>query len=700
MTRPLSVDVVLPVGGLGGAESMLFSLLDHQRHRLDLRFVALGESPISAAVRERGGPLVVLPTGKRPVDLARSAVTLARRWRRDGPDVVLANSVKCAAVAVPAGRLVGLPVVWMKHDLFHDRPLAAPLGRLSTAVVANSALTARATRRRDAVLVPPPRPDAAPLPRADARHRLEEAGLPADAFPVVACVGRLLPYKGVDDVVAALARPEAGDWHLVVIGEDDAASPGERSRLERLADQAGVAERVSFLGRVPEVGTVLPGVEAVAVTTRPGPTNAGGEGWSIVVDEAMAAGVAVIASRGGAPTERLGGAGAAVDPGSPAQVAEALARLADPATRATMGEEGRKIVAAAADLPTCASRLVSVLAGAANRPGAGLEGPPITVVVPVRNEADAIEASFEAVAAQLGDGDEVVYVHDPSTDGTGEILDRLVARGDRFRVLHRDGTRRGISAARNAGVAVAAHHRVACTDVGCRPRPGWLAGLRAAFAEPDPPDLVTGLYEPAVTGPVDEAFALSCYPVVDEARRQGPWGRLYGLLLGRVFDPTLPTGRSMAFTREAWSAVGGFPEDLATAEDVGFGRSVAAAGHRTVLAADAVVTWDQRPSLAATARMYHGYGVGDGESGDPLLVGRNLARVIAYGLGPILAWRGGISGRAAVATGAGVYLSVPLARAARRRSTPLVWALIPAALAVKDLAKALGCLSGIVRSRS
>ncbi|HEX2040656.1 MAG TPA: glycosyltransferase, partial [Acidimicrobiales bacterium] len=127
MTRPLRVELVVPVGGMGGAEAVALAFLDHQAHRLEVEVLALGDTPFLDAARERGWPVEVLPTGRRPVDIAVASLRLARRWRRSSADVALANGVKPAAVAVPAGRLVGMPVVWMKHDFSYDRVLARPL---------------------------------------------------------------------------------------------------------------------------------------------------------------------------------------------------------------------------------------------------------------------------------------------------------------------------------------------------------------------------------------------------------------------------------------------------------------------------------------------------------------------------------------------------------------------------------------------
>lgn len=683
-TAPLRVEVVVPVGGMGGAERVALSILDHQSHRLDIGVVALGETPFADAARQRGWPVHVVPTGKRAADIAGGAARLVARWRRSNVDVVWANGVKPAAVAVPAARLVGVPVVWAKHDFSFDRRLARPLAAACTAVIANSEQVAAATGRADVVVMPPPRP---PEPDGAVRRLVE-------ADHIAAYVGRLSAYKGVDDVIRALAAAEP--WHLAVIGDDDPTGPGERARLEALASTCGVAGRVHFLGEVPDAARLLGGADVVVVPTKTNDDGIGREGWSMVADEAMAAARPVVAARGGALTERLGQAGIAVDPGAPDQLAAALAQLADPAVRRAMGEEGRRLVAARPDPAASAAEFVSVLAAAARRPGAGLQADrPVSVVVPFYNEGDAVEPSFAAVAAQLRPGDEVVVVDDCSTDGTGDRLAALAARTPGARVV-RLPHNQGPGAARNAGARVAQSDVIACTDAGCRPAPQWLDALRAAFEEARPPALVTGVYDVTATTALEQAAAVACYPVVEEARRTGAFARLYGALLGRAFDPRYANGRSMAFAKSAWEQVGGMPERLRTAEDVAFGVAVAAAGGRCELSADALVTWDQRPDLAGTARTYYRYGLGDAAAGHRLMIGRDLARVAAYLVGPLALLRGGRGTRTTVAAGAAFYVSLPVARAARRKLGPAAVAAVPPAMAVKDVAKGVGCLKGLL----
>jgi hypothetical protein len=153
---------------------------------------------------------------------------------------------------------------------------------------------------------------------------------------------------------------------------------------------------------------------------------------------------------------------------------------------------------------------------------------------------------------------------------------------------------------------------------------------------------------------------------------------------------------SMAFTRAAWERAGGFPEHLRTGEDVAFGTAVADAGGRCELSVDAGVAWGQRPTLASTARMYVRYGEGDAQARHPTMVGRDLARVVAYPAALWLALRGGSAGRAVVGAGAAAYLSLPVKRAVAARAPVPVYPLLPVALAVKDLAKGFGCLRGLL----
>jgi glycosyltransferase involved in cell wall biosynthesis len=146
-------------------------------------------------------------------------------------------------------------------------------------------------------------------------------------------------YKGVDTTLRALpavarAVPEVT---YTVVGEGD-----DRPRLERLAADVGVGERVRFLGRVSEAA-LRASYRDCDVYVMP----SGGEGFGVAFLEAMAfAKPCVGAASGGAPEVVVDGAtGFLVPYGAVDALADRLVRLlGDGAARARMGEAGRRRV--------------------------------------------------------------------------------------------------------------------------------------------------------------------------------------------------------------------------------------------------------------------------------------------------------------------------------------------------------------------
>ena len=332
------------------------------------------------------------------------------------------------------------------------------------------------------------------------------------------------------------------------------------------------------------------------------------------------------------------------------------------------------------------------LSAAARRPGAGTPGgPPVSVVVTVLNEGDALARLVEEVLPQLGADDELVLVDGGSTDGSVEAL--APAPGLRVEVV--PGA--GISAGRNHGIRMATNEVVICTDAGCTVDPGFVDAFRRAFAVADPPALVSGVYRVLARDAMEQAQALACYPQPAEVRRPDLLVRVYTRLFGTGFDPRFAVGRCLAFTREAWKAVDGFPEHLATGEDVSFGLAIGRIGAvRTTT--DAEVGWTQRNGLAATWRMYRGYGRASTDGGDTALLVRDAARGLAYLAAPVLA----VSpvGRRLLGVGAAAYLSLPVVRALRAGAGPATIALLPVALATKDVGKLAGAVQGLRTRRA
>ena len=83
-----------------------------------------------------------------------------------------------------------------------------------------------------------------------------------------------------------------------------------------------------------------------------------------------------------------------------------------------------------------------------------------SVIIPVRNGARFVREAIESALAQLSADDEVIFVDDASDDDTGGIVRQIDDR--RIRML--DGTGRGVSSARNIGLAAATGEFVAFLD--------------------------------------------------------------------------------------------------------------------------------------------------------------------------------------------------------------------------------------------
>lgn len=162
-------------------------------------------------------------------------------------------------------------------------------------------------------------------------------------------VGRLVPRKGVEDVIRALPLLSEAGFHdvelLVVGGDGDAAgaeSDAEARRLLAVAAQLDVRDQVTFRGQVSR--EAMPGVfrSADAVVCTPWY-----EPFGIVPLEAMACGVPVVAAAVGGLRDTVvdRGTGLLVPPRDPRATAEAVARLlSDPALRRRLGRAGRQRV--------------------------------------------------------------------------------------------------------------------------------------------------------------------------------------------------------------------------------------------------------------------------------------------------------------------------------------------------------------------
>ncbi|WP_354642870.1 glycosyltransferase family 4 protein [Kitasatospora camelliae] len=299
-------------------------------------------------------PVEITPTAG-----ARSDAAAIGELRRafTGADVVHAHGMRAGLLSDlalrTAGRFPGLrpqtPLVVTSHHAMLATGMERRLQRLMERRVvraadlvlgASSDLVARARElgATDARLGPvaaPPLP-AATLQRAAAREALLGSGPAtgepsAEDRPVVLAIGRLVPQKSFDLLLDAVPRfAPGGDDPLVLLAGD---GPERQALKTRIA-----AEKlpVDMLGYRTDIPDLLAAADVVVLSSR-------WEARSLVVQEAMRAGVPVVSTSVGGVPELVGDAAVLVPPGDAAALGTAVRDLLrNPARRAELAEAGRQ----------------------------------------------------------------------------------------------------------------------------------------------------------------------------------------------------------------------------------------------------------------------------------------------------------------------------------------------------------------------
>jgi glycosyltransferase involved in cell wall biosynthesis len=299
------------IGGIGGSERHLLTLLPALAARgVDVRFVGLDMANADPFYEE-------LERSDIPFLRRAHSWQVGRALRRSHADLVHTHLVHADVF----GALTpGTRIVSTKHN---PDPFRAGTWRHAERLLARRArriiAISDAVRRFsvDDVFLPAGKIDvvhygldALPEPWA------ENPPLPMpEGAPLLLCVARLVPQKGVD--VAIRALPEIPDATLIVLGEGP-----ERARLEELGSELGVRGRLFMPGRVGDVAALYRRADVVVHPAR-------WEGFGLAMLEAMLAAKPVAAARAGSAPELVlnGITGLLSPPDDASQLAENVRTL-------------------------------------------------------------------------------------------------------------------------------------------------------------------------------------------------------------------------------------------------------------------------------------------------------------------------------------------------------------------------------------
>ncbi|HEX2369039.1 MAG TPA: glycosyltransferase [Acidimicrobiia bacterium] len=344
--------------GIGGAERLIAesaAFWDRRSFDYSVAYVLPWKDQLVAALRAQDVEVVCIG-GKRGSSPA-TALRLRRTIRDRQIDLVHAH---LPSTGVMARMTSAVPVVYTEHNVAHSyREPTRTLNRLTyrrnraTIAVSDAVAESLAEYGQEIEVIPNGVSVAVTEEATDAVR--SELGL-SRTDPLVVHVGNIRPHKGHRNLLTAAGPVLARHSETTIVSVGGEKHPGDLAALRTAAVEAGVADRVHFLGRRSDA---LAFIAAADVVVNPSDH----EGLPVALLEALALARPVAATAvGGVPSVvRPGETGLLVPAGDPSALADAVNRLLEDGEMASaMGKAGRALVEERHGLGTMVSEVESV----------------------------------------------------------------------------------------------------------------------------------------------------------------------------------------------------------------------------------------------------------------------------------------------------------------------------------------------------
>jgi len=248
-------------------------------------------------------------------------------------------------------------------------------------------------------------------------------------------------------------------------------------------------------------------------------------------------------------------------------------------------------------------------------------------IATVLNEEKTIASFLESLKNQTVKPDEIIIVDGGSSDSTVANIKYQMSnfptsprlRGVskypiKSKLIIKKGNR---SVGRNEAIKNAKGEIILCSDAGCILDKNWIKNISKSFDKET--DVVSGYYYPIAKNVFEKCMASYTCVMEDKIDEEN----------------FLPSSRSIAFRKEVWRKIGGYPENLNTCEDLVFAKRLKNRGCKFKFTKDAFVLWPQKRNLKEAFSQFFNYALGDGAAHyirpqTPFLFGRYFLALLLF----------------------------------------------------------------------
>lgn len=236
----------------------------------------------------------------------------------------------------------------------------------------------------------------------------------------------------------------------------------------------------------------------------------------------------------------------------------------------------------------------------------------VSLIVTVKNEEKTIASFLEAIFNQTRLPDEIIISDGGSTDKTKEIIvTNFCNRGIPVKIIDAPGN---IAHGRNVAIANAKYSLIAVTDAGTEADASWLANLIKPFESDSEVDVSFGATIPKPRNLFEE---------------------IVGIFFSLPSYSFFGSSRSLAFKKNIWEKVGGYPEHLyLSGEDTLFNIKLKKSGAKITFVPEAIVYW--QPMENFRKLFYQTFSYARGNAQARTYTYEHFRNILSYTLGLVL----------------------------------------------------------------